>query len=97
MMVGRCGEGLEGAPDRVTMVYPLGELIDEQSRTLQCPLDRIELRDPRPHRRVAKTLSCMCFCDPVFGMFKAEYLKKTPLIAPFFLAVNVLMPHSATL
>jgi glycosyltransferase involved in cell wall biosynthesis len=96
MMVRRCVEVLERAPDRVTMVYPLGELIDEQSRTLRCPLDRIELRDPRPHRRVAKVLS-MHFCDPVFGMFKAEYLRKTQLIGSFFGSDVVLMAQLAML
>jgi glycosyltransferase involved in cell wall biosynthesis len=96
MMVRRCVEVLERAPDRVTMVYPLGELIDEQSRTLRCPLDRIELRDPRPHRRVAKVLS-LRFCDPVFGMFKAEYLRKTQLIGSFFGSDNVLMAQLAML
>jgi glycosyltransferase involved in cell wall biosynthesis len=94
-MFRRCVEVLERAPDRVTMVYPLAELIDEQGRTLRSPLDRIELRDPRPHRRLAHLLSSMCFCDPIFGMFKAEYLNKTQLIGPFFGADNVLMAQLA--
>ena len=58
-MFRRCVEVLERAPDRVTMVYPLAELIDEQGKTLRSPLDRIELRDPRRHRRLAHLLSSM--------------------------------------
>jgi glycosyltransferase involved in cell wall biosynthesis len=96
-MLRRCIEVLERAPDRVAMVYPLAELIDEQGKTLQSPLDRIELRDPRPHRRLAHALSSMCFCDPLFGIFKVEYLKKTQLWGPFFGADNVLMAELAML
>ena len=55
-MLRRCLEVLEYAPSSVTMVYPLAELINEEGRTLQSPLDRIESCDSRPHRRVAHLL-----------------------------------------
>lgn len=82
-MVRRCVEILECAPASVTMVYPLGELIDEDGRTLEAPLDRIESRDPRPHRRLAHLLWALNMCDPVFGLYKAEYLRRTQLIGSF--------------
>jgi glycosyltransferase involved in cell wall biosynthesis len=82
-MIGRCVKELEQAPASVTMVYPLAELIDEQGRTLRSPLDRIEIRDRRPHRRLAHLLWHLNMCDPVFGLYKVEYLKKTQLIGPF--------------
>jgi glycosyltransferase involved in cell wall biosynthesis len=94
-LIRRCVEVLERAPDRVTMVYPLAELIDEQGKTLRSPLDRIESRDPKPHRRLAQMLFSICWCDPVFGMFKAAYLRKTQLIGAFFGADIVLMAQLA--
>jgi glycosyltransferase involved in cell wall biosynthesis len=96
-MLRRCVEVLERAPDQVTMVYPLAELIDGQGKTLRSTLDRIECRDPRPHRRLAHLLCSLSLCDPVFGLFKAEYLKKTQLIGPFFGADWVLLGELAML
>jgi glycosyltransferase involved in cell wall biosynthesis len=96
-MLRRCVEVLERAPARVTMVYPLAELIDEQGKTLRPVLDRIESRDPRPHRRLARLLRSLSKCDPVFGLFKTEYLRKTRLIGPFFGADNVLLGELAML
>ena len=96
-MLRRCVEVLELAPDRVTMVYPLAELIDKEGKTLIPTLDRIECRDPRPHRRLAHLLWSLRDCDAVFGLFKAEYLKRTRLIGAFFAADNVLLAELAML
>lgn len=96
-MLSRCASFLETAPDTVTMVYPRGELIDEQGRTILAGLDRIECTDPRPHRRLAYLLWSLNYCDPVFGLFKAEYLRRTQLIGPFFGADYVLLGELAML
>lgn len=90
-MIGRCLEVLDLAPASVTMVYPLAELIDERGKSLRTPLDRIALMDPRPHRRLARLLWSLNMCDPVFGLIKTEYLRKTQLIGPFFGADYVLL------
>jgi hypothetical protein len=96
-MVRRCVEVLDRAPASVTMVYPLAELIDEQGKTLRSPLDHIECKDARPHRRLAHLLKSLNMCDPVFGLYKTEYLKKTQLIGPFFGADYVLLGELAML
>jgi glycosyltransferase involved in cell wall biosynthesis len=96
-MLRRCVEVLERAPARVVMVYPLGELIDKQGKTLIPVLDRIECRDPRPHRRLAHLLWSVRDCDAIFGLFKTEYLKKTRLIDAFFAADIVLLGELAML
>jgi glycosyltransferase involved in cell wall biosynthesis len=96
-MFRRCVEFLEDAPDSVTMVYPLAELIDEQGRTIESGLDRIASEDSRPHRRLARLLWSLNMCDPAFGLIKTEYLKKTRLIGPFFGADNVLLGELAML
>ena len=96
-MIERCVAALEAAPPSVTMVYPLGELIDEQGATLRSPLDRIESRDPRPHRRLAHLLRSLNMCDPVFGVYRSEYLRKTQLIGPFCGADYVMLGELAML
>ena len=90
-MVRRCVEVLDRAPASVTMVYPLAELIDEHGHTLRKPLDRIASTDPRPHRRLMRLLWSLNMCDPVFGLIKTEYLRKTQLIGRFFGADYVLL------
>ncbi len=95
-MLRRCVEVLSG---RRLGDYgvSLAELIDEQGKTLRPVLDRIESRDPRPHRRLARLLRSLSQCDPVFGLFKTEYLRKTQLIGSFFGADNVLLGELAML
>ncbi len=82
-MLRRCAETLDEAPDDVVMVYPLGELIDEDGETLTSPLDRIESRDSRPHRRVARVLRSLNMCDPIFGVYRSSSLRETQLIGSF--------------
>jgi glycosyltransferase involved in cell wall biosynthesis len=90
-MLRKCVEVLEKSPKSVTMVYPLAELIDESGATIVPELDRIASRDPSPHRRLAHLLWSLNMCDPVFGLIKTEYLRKTQLIGPFFGADYVLL------
>jgi hypothetical protein len=79
------------------MVYPQAELIDEEGTVISIGSDRIGCNDPRPHRRLTRTLWCLNYCDPVFGLFKAEFLRKTQLIGPFFGADNVLLSELSML
>jgi glycosyltransferase involved in cell wall biosynthesis len=96
-MIRRCLEVLEQAPDSVTMVYPLAELIDENGKTLAAPLDRIGSRNPTPHCRLAELLCSLNMCDPVFGLYRTKYLRMTRLIGPFFGADYVLLGELAML
>ena len=94
-MIRRCVEFLDAAPPRVAMVYPLAELIDDHGKTISVPLDRIEARDHRPHRRLARLMWELNMCDPVFGLIRSDYLRKTRLIGPFFGADYVLLAELA--
>lgn len=87
----RCLEEFRSASGNVAMVYPLAEFIDEDGRVLHGDSDRIESSDVRPHRRLARVLSSLNYCDPVFGLYRSDYLRKTRLIGPFFGADNVLL------
>jgi glycosyltransferase involved in cell wall biosynthesis len=96
-MIRRCVETLDNAPPFVVMVYPLAELIDGQGARVCAPLDHIEVKDPRPHRRLGRLLWSLSMCDPVFGVIKSEYLRQTQLIGPFFGADYVLLAELAML
>jgi glycosyltransferase involved in cell wall biosynthesis len=93
----RCVEFLDNAADPVVMVYPGAELIDEEGEPILAGLDRIASADPRPHRRLARVLWSLNLCDPVFGLIKSEYLRRTGLIGPFFGADYVLLGELAML
>ena len=90
-MLAHCVQLLEKAPPSVAMVYPLAELIDEKGQTIQSVLDRIESRDPRPHRRLAHLLWSLNMCDPVFGLYRIDHLVKTRLIGSFIGADYVML------
>jgi glycosyltransferase involved in cell wall biosynthesis len=94
-MLRRCVGFLDESTDSVAMVYPRAELIDDQGQTLVPGLDRIECRDPRPHRRLAHLLWTLNYCDPVFGLIKSEFLLKTQLIGRYFGADYVLLGELA--
>ena len=96
-LVRRCVEVLDRAPQQVVMVYPKGEMIDEQGNTLYWPLDRTDVREQESQRRLAQLLPSMQFCDTAFGMFKVAALKRTRLIGSFFGADLVLMAEAAML
>jgi len=91
----RCVEAIESAPDSVVMVYPQAELIDEKGKPVRKGSDRIGSKDRRPHRRLACLLRSLSLCDPVFGLIKTEYLRKTGVIGPFFGADYVLLAELA--
>lgn len=96
-MLRRCIEALETSPQSVVMVYPLGELIDEDGNTITSILDRMALSDPRPHKRLAHLLRTLNMCDGVFGVYKTTYLERTGLIGPFVGADYVLLGELAML
>ena len=94
-MLRRCVDVLDRAPSSVVMVYPLAELIDEHGRTLESTLDRIASGDPRPYRRLAHLLTSLNMCDPVFGVYRTHYLRRTGLIGSFFGADYVMLGELA--
>jgi glycosyltransferase involved in cell wall biosynthesis len=93
----RCVEVLESAPDSVAMVYPQAEWINEEGRAILTGLDRIGSRDVRPHRRLARVLWALTFCDPFWGLIKSKFLRKTQLLGPFFGGDNVILCELAML
>lgn len=94
-MFARCIEVLETGGESTVMAYPLGELIDAKGATVQRPLDHIS--DPRahPHQRLASVLSGLNMCDPIFGVYRSDALRKTRLIGSYCGPDYVLLGHLA--
>lgn len=78
-----CVEALDDAPDDVVLCYPKTALIDEESRVVGTFEDDLELRQPRPHQRLAGLLRSNTEYHPVFGVIRADVLRATRLIDTF--------------
>ena len=97
-MFARCVEALDAADDGTVMVYPLGEMIDESGSTLISPLDRISDGRSRPHQRLASVLAGLNMCDPIFGVYRSDVLRRTgALSGPDCGPDYVLLGHLAEL
>jgi len=78
----RCVLVMKHSPASVTLVYPLCEQIDEKGNVMAIAPDRIETRDARPHRRLARVLRRLSYGYPVDGLFRAELLRKVRVTPP---------------
>jgi glycosyltransferase involved in cell wall biosynthesis len=75
--VGKCVALLDEAPDDVVLTYPRTVLIDEANRELRHWEDRLDIREERPHRRLAHLLWNVVYCHPSLGLIKSRYLRRT--------------------
>jgi glycosyltransferase involved in cell wall biosynthesis len=76
----RCVEVLDAAPERVVLCYPQTLLIDAEGRELRIHPDRLDIRDPQPHARIARFMRYVGQCNPVMGLIRADALRRTGLI-----------------
>jgi glycosyltransferase involved in cell wall biosynthesis len=82
MFLSRCYAALMAAPPYVALVYPRSEFIDAQGQVLERDCDHLESRAVRPHKRLATVLRNVSHGGPLWGMIRAEYLRKTQLSGP---------------
>jgi glycosyltransferase involved in cell wall biosynthesis len=83
--VARCVEVLDREPS-VVLCYPRTTFIDEQGNPIGKGENTLDLRSNRPHERFKRyheLINENSMCDPVFGLFRASALKKTPVVASF--------------
>jgi glycosyltransferase involved in cell wall biosynthesis len=93
----RCVETLEQASASVVLVYPKSELIDAEGKVIGLDQDCLETRRPRPHQRFADLLRNVSKASTVFGLIRAEALRKTRLIDRFIASDYVLLGELALL
>ncbi len=84
-LIERCAAVLDRDPT-IILAYGKTRLIDEHGTVMRDYDDGMHLMDPRPHRRLAQTLSKLGLCNVHYGLVRAEVLRRTALFGTF--------PHS---
>ncbi len=77
MYVERCVEVLDRAPESVVVAYPQTVLIDEAGLPVSVYADGLDLRQPRPHQRLAVLIRNLVLSNAVFGLSRTDALRRT--------------------
>jgi glycosyltransferase involved in cell wall biosynthesis len=94
----RLVEVLELAPERVMLVAPHSEIIDEESAVVRArKVEHLHTTRPKPHQRLAEILPKMGIVAAQFGLFRRKSLAKTRLLDDFHSSDLVLMAELAML
>jgi len=91
-----CVEILDREPD-VVLCYPKTSIIDEHGEFVEDYFDGFDLRSPKPHKRFRDFFRAPGLCNPIFGLIRANILKRTPLIGNYTSSDRVLLGELALL
>jgi glycosyltransferase involved in cell wall biosynthesis len=78
----RCLEALE-RESTVVLAYSQTNNINEEGRVTGFYADGLDLRQPSAHQRFRKFLATPGHCHPVFGLYRIDVLRRTPLIGNY--------------
>ena len=78
----RCVKVLDTAPD-VVLCYPKTIRIDANGELIDKFEDRLDLRQERPHDRLANLMSSLRLANAQFGLIRSDVLRKTRLMEPY--------------
>ncbi|MDG4789569.1 glycosyltransferase family 2 protein [Micromonospora sp. WMMD1102] len=92
-----CVAALDEAGPQAVLAYPRTVLIDEAGEVIGPYADRLDLRDPRPWRRVAGVARNINLCHAHFGVFRMSALRRTGMIRPFLSSDYTLIAEVARL
>lgn len=84
-------EVLESEARTTVAVYPLTQWCDAEGRETTVADPRYDLSSPVVTRRLREFLRHVVYCNPVFGLIRADALRKTGLIRPFISSDKVLL------
>jgi glycosyltransferase involved in cell wall biosynthesis len=94
----RLVEVLESAPEKVMLVAPRAEIIDEESAVVRArKVEHLHTTRPKPHQRLAEILPKIELVPAQFGLFRRKALAKTRLIDDFHSSDLVLLAELAML
>ena len=93
--VERCMEVFAMAPPTVALVYARTKIIDEEGIVLREHDDNLDIRDHRPHRRLAKVVHNIVMANAGFGVIRRSSLDTTRLLDAFPAADYVFMAELA--
>jgi glycosyltransferase involved in cell wall biosynthesis len=89
-----CVEILDRQPD-VVLCYAKTCIIDQRGEVVENYFDGFNLRSPKPHVRLRGFFRAPGLCNPVFGLIRANTLKRTPLIGNYRASDRVLLGELA--
>ena len=92
----RCVEILDHKPD-IILCYPRTVFIDEDDQVIDYYIDGFDLRSPKPHKRFRDALNASSWCNPVLGLIRIDYLRRTVLIGNYPSSDKVLLAELALL
>ena len=96
----RCLETCVNILDRepeIIMCYPKTILIDEHGDIIEYHHDGFNLYSSKPYERLQKSFYVSAWCHPVFGLIRADVLKRTGLIGSYASSDKVLLGELAIL
>lgn len=73
----RCVEVLDRAPMSVVVAYPRTVIVDESGKPVGTYEDGLDLRQARPHERVAVLIRNLVLSNAVFGLMRTDVLRGT--------------------
>lgn len=91
----RCLEVFDAELPSVVLVYPLCDLIDEAGHVVGRAQGSVETRQARPHRRLAHVLRNFSYAYPIWGVIRAECLRRTGLTGSVWYWDEVLLAEVA--
>lgn len=77
------------------LVYPKNRIIDEEGRLVGEYADGFDLRSPRASERLLQCLASTGRCNPMFGLVRAEALRKTQLVGSYVASDYILLAQLA--
>jgi hypothetical protein len=96
-MLRRCVEVMNQAPPSAVLVYPRCETLRDGRILAYGERNSIESRDRRPYRRLGTVLHCVLVVNQLYGLMKADALRKTQLNGPYPSSDYVLLAELAML
>jgi glycosyltransferase involved in cell wall biosynthesis len=75
----RCLDVFDSLPRSVVLVYPLCDLIDEFGEVIGRARGSVETRRARPYQRLAHVLRNFSYAYPIWGLIRAEALRRSGL------------------
>ena len=79
----RCVEVLHRAPPSVVLAYPKTTIIAEDGSFVRHYEDRLDLREPTPHRRIRRLVRDVVMSNAAFGLMRSSVLAQTRLLPSF--------------
>ena len=92
-----CVTALDAGGPTVLLAYPRTLLIDEENAVIGPYVDGLDLRSPRPWRRVARAARRLNLCHAHFGLFRLAALRRTGLVRPYLSSDYTLVAEVAQL